>query len=64
MIIVFTDEAGDDWNLAAETTNRCLKLAMPVYIVGRPALFGRLDAFVGWTWIEQVLDNVSSTHSE
>ncbi|HEX6963229.1 MAG TPA: vWA domain-containing protein, partial [Lacipirellula sp.] len=46
MIVVFTDEAGDDTARLDETVNICRKLAMPVYVVGRPAPFGRQTAYV------------------
>jgi hypothetical protein len=46
MIVVFTDEAGDDVNVIDDTVDLCRKLAMPVYVVGRPAPFGRQTAYV------------------
>ena len=48
MIVVFTDESGDDIGALDETINVCRKLAMPVYVVGRPAPFGRRQAYVKW----------------
>ncbi len=48
MIIVFTDESGDDVAQLDETVHLCRKLAMPVYVVGRPAPFGRSEAYVKW----------------
>ncbi|RIK61692.1 MAG: hypothetical protein DCC65_18565 [Planctomycetota bacterium] len=48
MLIVFTDEAGDDAAAVDETVAVCRKLAMPVYVVGRPAPFGRQTAYVKW----------------
>lgn len=48
MIIVFTDEAGNDTSRLDETVHLCRKLAMPVYVVGRPAPFGRSEAYVKW----------------
>ena len=48
MIVVFTDEAGDDLQHADKTVDVCRKLAMPVYVVGRPAPFGRANAYVKW----------------
>jgi hypothetical protein len=48
MIIVFTDEAGDDLSEMDATVHLCRKLAMPVYVVGRPAPFGRREAYVKW----------------
>ncbi len=48
MLIVFTDEAGDDISEMDATVHLCRKLAMPVYVVGRPAPFGRREAYVKW----------------
>ncbi|MCH2114185.1 MAG: VWA domain-containing protein [Pirellulales bacterium] len=48
MIIVFTDESGDDVDQLDGTVNLCRKLAMSVYVVGRPAPFGRQQAYVKW----------------
>jgi hypothetical protein len=48
MIIVFTDEAGDDAANLDDTVDICRRLAMPVYVVGRPAPFGRDTAYVKW----------------
>lgn len=46
MIVVFTDEAGDDVEHLDSTVELCRKYEMPVYIVGVPAPFGRVNAFV------------------
>jgi len=46
MIVVFTDEAGDDIDQLEGAIATCRKFAMPVYVVGVPAPFGRADAFV------------------
>jgi hypothetical protein len=46
MIVVFTDEAGDDLASIDATIDACRKYAMPVYVVGVPAPFGRTDAYV------------------
>ena len=46
MIVVFTDEAGDDVVQLDATIDACRKFAMPVFVVGVPAPFGREDAFV------------------
>ena len=48
MIIVFTDESGDDLEEADATISYCRKQAMPVYVVGRPAPLGREKAYVKW----------------
>jgi hypothetical protein len=48
MIVVFTDEAGDDIDHLDATVEACRKLEMPVYVVGVPAPFGREAAYVKW----------------
>lgn len=41
MILVFTDEVGNDEDKADETIAVCRKLRVPVYVVGVPAPFGQ-----------------------
>jgi len=41
MLIVFTDEVGNDEDKADETIEVCRKLRIPVYVVGVPAPFGQ-----------------------
>lgn len=48
MFVVFTDEAGDDQDQLDKTVNLCRRLAIPVYIVGVPAPFGRKETLVKW----------------
>ena len=48
MLVIFTDESGDDVDQLDATTELCRSLAMPVYVVGRPAPFGRKNAYVKW----------------
>ncbi|NOZ40192.1 MAG: VWA domain-containing protein [Planctomycetes bacterium] len=48
MLVVFTDESGDDVDQLDATVELCRNLAMPVYVVGRPAPFGRKNAYVKW----------------
>ncbi len=48
MLVVFTDEAGDDYARVDDAVATCRKFAMPVYVVGRPAPFGRETAYVKW----------------
>jgi hypothetical protein len=43
MIIVFTDEVGNDQNEADKTAAFCRTLGIPVYVVGVPAPFGMKD---------------------
>jgi hypothetical protein len=40
MIVVFTDEVGNDQDKADDTTKYCVTLGVPVYVVGVPAPFG------------------------
>jgi len=46
MIVVFTDEAGDDIEALDATVDVCRKYEMPVYVIGVPAPFGREAAFI------------------
>jgi hypothetical protein len=46
MIVVFTDEAGDDVAALDATVDVCRKYEMPVYVIGVPAPFGRETAYV------------------
>jgi|688.fasta_scaffold157905_1 hypothetical protein len=48
MIIVVSDEAGDDVNRLDECATFCSKLEIPVYVVGVPAPFGREETRVRW----------------
>lgn len=49
MLIVFTDEAGNDGHRLEDAVALCRKWDMPVYVVGSTAPFGREQAFVKWT---------------
>jgi hypothetical protein len=48
MVIVVTDEAGDDQDGVDETSRFCQKLGVPVYVIGVPAPFGRRETLVKW----------------
>lgn len=48
MIIVVSDEAGDDINRLDECAAFCGKLEIPVYVIGVPAPFGREETRVRW----------------
>ena len=48
MIIIFSDEVGDDQNLLDETVDACRNYAIPVYVVGVPAPFGQVETMVKW----------------
>ncbi|MFV2066126.1 MAG: vWA domain-containing protein [Pirellulales bacterium] len=46
MLIVVTDEAGNDLEEMDAAVDLCRRLAMPVYVIGVPAPFGRRQALV------------------
>ncbi len=48
MLIVLCDEAGDDGDRADEAIKSCEKFAIPVYVIGVPAPFGRAETRVKW----------------
>ncbi len=48
MLVVFTDEAGNDEDGLDQTVSLCRKYAMPVYVVGAPAPFGRRRTVMKW----------------
>ena len=48
MIIVVSDEAGDDVDDLDRTIQTCTKLQIPVNIIGVPAPFGRPETSVKW----------------
>jgi hypothetical protein len=43
MVVVFTDEVGDDVRDLESTIRKCRNAAVPVYVVGVPAPFGRAE---------------------
>jgi hypothetical protein len=48
LFVAFTDEAGDDTDQLDATVALCRRFAIPVYIVGVPAPFGRRESLVKW----------------
>ncbi|MEO1524460.1 MAG: vWA domain-containing protein [Planctomycetota bacterium] len=46
MLVVVTDERGDDEHMVEDSINICRRYAMPVYIIGVPAPFGRRETLV------------------
>lgn len=44
LFVVITDEAGDDWERVEELIETTRKYALPVYVIGVPAPFGRRAA--------------------
>ena len=56
MIVVFTDEAGDDIQSLDAAVEVCRKYEMPVYVIGVPAPFGRETAYVKWVDPDPMFD--------
>jgi hypothetical protein len=48
MLIVFSDERGDDFDGLETTIDICRRYRMPVYVVGVPAPFGREESLIKW----------------
>ena len=49
LLVVFTDERGDDYHLGLDRTVQiCRRYTMPVFVVGVPAPFGREETYVKW----------------
>ncbi len=48
MVVVFTDEVGDDQDGLDQTIKQCRRYEVPVYVVGVPAPFGRKSTLVKW----------------
>ncbi len=48
LLVVFTDEAGEDQNGLDQTVKMCRRYEMPVHVVGVPAPFGRKETMVKW----------------
>lgn len=46
MLVIFSDEAGDDIAQLDPAVRACRTLEMPVFVVGVPAPFGRKESFV------------------
>jgi hypothetical protein len=49
MIVVVTDEVGDDEELLEDAIALCTANKVPVYILGNAALFGRADGYMNYT---------------
>lgn len=49
MIIIVTDEVGDDEQHLEEAIAQARAAKVPVYVLGSPALFGRVEGYVGYT---------------
>lgn len=56
MLVVFTDEVGNDQQLADQTAQYCRKLGMPVYVVGVPAPFGMREVRMKYVEFDPTYD--------
>ncbi len=56
MLVVFTDEAGNDYQQIDAAVKTCRKYEMPVYVVGVPAPFGRREALVKYVDPDPLFD--------
>lgn len=56
LLVVFTDEAGDDIANLDPAVAICRKLEVPVFVVGVPAPFGRRDGYVKYVHPDPELD--------
>jgi len=48
MVVVVSDEAGEDQQHVDKTVRLCQKFAVPIYVIGIPAPFGRQETVVKW----------------
>ncbi|MFM8537025.1 MAG: vWA domain-containing protein [Planctomycetaceae bacterium] len=53
MLVVFTDEVGNDEQLADETAEYCRRMGIRVYVVGVPAPFGRRHVEIKFVEFDQ-----------
>lgn len=50
MLIVVTDERGDDYNMLEEVVRRCTREGVRIYCVGNTSVFGREKGYVRTKW--------------
>ncbi|APZ90655.1 vWA domain-containing protein [Fuerstiella marisgermanici] len=50
MLILVTDERGDDYHLLEDTVRRCAREGVKSYCVGNASVFGREKGFVHFKW--------------
>lgn len=50
MIIIVTDERGDDYQGLEEIVRRCSREGIKIYCIGNAAIFGREKGFVRYKW--------------
>ena len=50
MLILVTDERGDDYNLLEDTVRKCAREGVKAYCVGNASVFGREKGYITTTW--------------
>jgi hypothetical protein len=50
MIVIVTDERGDDFEAIESVASMCSKAGFKVFCIGNASPFGREKGFVRWTW--------------
>lgn len=58
MIILVTDERGDDYNRLEEVVQKTQRLGMRVYCVGHASIFGREQGFVKWKYADGTTEDL------
>lgn len=69
MIVIVTDERGDDYklnrpgggfvNVLEDVSNRCSKMGFKVYTIGNASPFGREKGYVRWTWKDGYSEDIA-----
>lgn len=50
MLILVTDERGDDYNLLEQTVSKCAREGVRCYCIGNASVFGREKGYITTTW--------------
>ncbi len=50
MVIIVTDERGDDYSLLEDVVRRCAREGVKTYCVGNTSIFGREKGYVRYAW--------------
>ncbi|MCA9084606.1 MAG: VWA domain-containing protein [Planctomycetaceae bacterium] len=51
MMIIVTDERGDDFQLLEDTISKCTREGVKAYCIGNTSVFGREKGFIKTTWM-------------
>ncbi len=58
MIIIVTDERGDDPNIMEDVIHSCRRFGLKCYVVGNAALFGREHGYVTWEYPDKTTEEL------